>query len=98
MPSVTDPVARDLALNRWAIPECLLVPTAAVDEEAIKTYVGDVVDVLTKGVPSKAFLVKVGDPPPIDERLPIWELQASSVFYAPLQVWVHVGYGSYRRA
>ncbi len=94
----TDPVAKDIALHRWVLPECLHVPTAAVDEAAIATYIGDIVSVVAKGTPNKALLVKVKVPPPIDKRLPIWGLEASAVFHQPMQVWVHIGYGRYRPA
>jgi hypothetical protein len=42
MPSFTDHVAKEIALTRWALPECLHVPIAAVDEAAIRNYIGDI--------------------------------------------------------
>ena len=53
-----DRIARDIALRRAVLPECLHVPTAALDEEAIAAYIGDIVQVLAKGTPNKAFLVR----------------------------------------
>jgi hypothetical protein len=44
---VIDQIARDLALHRHGIPECLHVPIAAVDEAAISTYVGKIRQTLT---------------------------------------------------
>ena len=93
-----DKIARDIALHRFVLPECLHVPIAALDEEAIKTYIGDIVEVLAKGTPNKAFLVQVKEPPPTDDRLPIWKMEEGAIFHRQMQVWVHVGYTRYRHA
>ncbi len=98
MTFLTDWVAREMATTKWALPECLHVPIAAVDESAIASYIGDIVAVLSSGAPRRALLVKAREPVPIDPLLPIWELEGSAVFHRPLQVWVHVGYGRYRHA
>lgn len=63
-----DPIARDIALRRSVLPECLHVPIAAVDGEAIAIYIGDIVRTLARGVPGKAFLVRAKPPAPIDDR------------------------------
>lgn len=60
-----------MALTRWALPECLHVPIAAVHEAAIQTYIGEIERVLTDGFPRNAFVVKIKEPPPVDLRLPI---------------------------
>jgi hypothetical protein len=93
-----DPIAREIALRRSGLPECLHVPIAAVNEHAITTYIGDVVQTLARGTPKKAFLVRAKAPPPIDERLTIWEMEGAAVFHRQMQVWVHVAYTRYRRA
>lgn len=93
-----DNVARQTALTRSALPECLHVPTAAVDESAITTYIGEIEQVLANGSPRKAFLVRAKEPPAIDMRFPIWELSASKILHERQQVWVHIGYTRYRRA
>ena len=98
MPYLTDNAAKDQAIRSWGMPECLHVPTAAVNEEAIIRYIGKVVRVLAKGPANKALLVEVKDPPPIDTRLPIWKLKESSIFHNRMQVWVHVAYTRYRQA
>ena len=98
MPFMIDHVAKKRALRQWVLPECLHVPIAAVDEGAIRSYIGDVEQVLSKGEPNKALLIKAKNPPPIDTRLPIWELKASTVFHRRMQVWVHVAYTRYRPA
>jgi hypothetical protein len=38
MPLLTDNAAREVALTRWALPESLHLPIAAVDENAIAAY------------------------------------------------------------
>ncbi len=93
-----DRIARDIALRRSVLPECLHVPTAALNEDAIATYIGDIVQVLAKGTPDKAFLVRAKAPPPFDDRLPIWEIEGVAVLHRQMQVWVHVGYTRYRNA
>lgn len=93
-----DRIARDIALHRYVLPECLHVPTAAVNEEAITTYIGDIVKILSKRTPNKAFLVQAKEPPPIDDRLPIWEMEGAAIFHRQMQVWVHVRYRRYRPA
>src|SRR4051812_35318916 len=95
---LTDHAAREVALTRSALPECLHIPIAAVDERAITTYVGDIELVLAEGSPHRALLVRVKEPPPIDTRLPIWRLPASAILYERRQVWVHIDFAGYRRA
>lgn len=95
---MVDAVARDIALNRWALPECLHVPVAAVDQDAIAAYVGDIVHGLAKASQPRALLVRVKASPELDPRLPIWSHERSAVFHQPLQVWVHVSYTRYRQA
>ena len=95
---MTDQIARDRALNRFGIPPCLLVPIAAVNEQAITDYVGDVIQVLSGRGSRMAFLVRARPGPAIDARLPIWDHPGSGVFHAPLQVWVHEQYRRYRPA
>src|ERR1041385_5560398 len=90
-----DNAAREVALRRSALPECLHVPTAAVDEAAIANYIGEIEQVLADGSPRRALLVRVKDPPPIDTRFPIWELPASAILHERRQVWVHIGYAGY---
>ena len=74
------------------------MPTAAVDEVAITTYIGEIERVLADGSPRKALLVRAKEPPSIDVRFPIWELPASKILHERQQVWVHIGFSGYRRA
>ena len=93
-----DHAAREVALTRSALPECLHVPIAAVDETAIATYVGEIERVLAEGSPRRALLVRTKEPPPIDTRLPIWLLPTSGILHQRHQVWVHIDFAGYRRA
>jgi hypothetical protein len=71
MPFRLDHAAREIALTRWGLPECLHIPVVAVDEAAITTYIGDIERVLAEGAPRRALLIKTKKPPSIDTRLPI---------------------------
>jgi hypothetical protein len=93
-----DQIAKETALTRWALPEGLHVPIAAVDENAITTYVGEVVERIAGRALPRALLVRVPAPPPRDERLPIWDEPGSVMFFQPLQVWVDIAYTRYHPA
>ena len=64
----TDQTAREIALRQYVLPECLHVPVAALDEEAIKTYIGETVQILSRGRPGRALLVRAKEPPPLDHH------------------------------
>jgi hypothetical protein len=98
MPPLIDAVAKEIAIRKWGVPECLHVPIAAVDENAVENYVGEIVQKLGSRSPSGALVVRAYDPPPIDTRFPIWKLEQSAIFHQPMQLWAHVGYTSYRKA
>jgi hypothetical protein len=93
-----DEIARDVAIGRYGLVECLHVPIAAVDEEAISNYVGMIQRVLNGGSTRRALLVLANAPPARDERLPIWEIEGCHILHQRLQVWVDVTYTRYRRA
>src|SRR5665213_4028 len=93
-----DEIARELAINRYGLAECLHVPIGAVDEGAISTYVGDVLKVLNGGSARRALLVQAKAPPARDPRFPIWDVSGSHILHQPLQVWVDVAYTRYRPA
>jgi hypothetical protein len=95
---MTDSAAREVALRQWALPDCLHVPIAAVDEAAITTYIGEIETVLASDSPRKALLVRTKEPPLIDKQLPIWEIPGSRILHERRQVWVHIGFTRYRRA
>lgn len=98
MALLVDETAKAIALSQWALPECLHAPIAAVDEDAIRNYVGDVERVVSGRGLRKALLVTVPEPAPIDPLLPISEHPNAGIFHARQQVWVHVAYEPYRPA
>ena len=98
MALLIDETAKGIALNRWGLPECLHVPIAAVDEDAIRNYVGDVERVVSGRGLRKAFLVPVPERMEIDPLLPISDHPNAGIFHARQQVWVHVAYKPYRPA
>lgn len=98
MSLLVDAEAKEIAFRKWALPECLHVPVAAVDVEAIRSYIGDVERVLSPGAQPKALLVRTPEAPAIDPLLPICQLPNSFILHARLQVWVHVTYTRYRNA
>jgi len=98
MEYLIDHAAKELALRAYVVPECLHVPIAAVDVAAIRNYIGEIQQELGRGSPPRALVVRMKDPPPIDLRFPVWELEASKIFHQPIQLWVHVDYTRYRQA
>jgi hypothetical protein len=98
MPLLIDEAAKEIALSRWSLPACLHVPVAAVDEEAIRNYVGTIEQVLSPGSPNRAFLVNVPETAGIDPLLPISGHANAGIFHARRQVWVHIAYNRYRHA
>jgi hypothetical protein len=98
MPSDIDEAAREIALRSWTLPQSLHVPIAAVDEEAIRKYIGTVEQVLAGGSPNKALLVTLPETMEIDPLLPIRDHANAGILHARQQVWVHIGYNRYRYA
>ncbi len=98
MPFLIDQVAKEIAFRRWALPECLHVPVAAVDEATIRDYIGDVEQVLAGGSRSMALLVRTAEPPAIDPLLPISDHVNAGILHARRQVWVHIAFSRYRDA
>ncbi|UFW90482.1 hypothetical protein BjapCC829_18875 [Bradyrhizobium barranii] len=96
MPVHVDEVAREIALQRWALPQCLHVPIAAVDEDAIRSYIGTVERVLIGASPNRALLVTLPETVEIDPLLPISDHANAGILHARQQVWVHIGYNRYR--
>ena len=98
MAIIIDPVARDWALNRWVLPECLHVPIAALDESAITDHIGVILERFGRGTTARALLVDVEPQALLDPRLPIWQVEGSEMLHRRLQVWVDVAYSAYRTA
>ena len=97
-PLLVDEAAKEVALRRWALPECLHVPIAAVDESAIRDYIGGVEQILVGRSGRKALLVRIPEPPKIDPALPICNHPNVNVLHARQQIWVHIGLARYRDA
>ncbi len=93
-----DQVAKEIARRKFALPDCLHVPIAAVNVNAIETYIGTIDRELGRGSPSNAYLINSYLSPPIDDRLPIWSNPASAILDERKQVWVQVPYTRYRAA
>jgi len=98
MPLLLDETAREIAFKRWALPECLHVPIAAVDEDAISNYVGNIDRIVSGRGSRTALLVTVPERAKIDPLLPIGDHPNAGIFHARQQVWVHVAYKPYRAA
>jgi hypothetical protein len=98
MTLLIDEAAKEIAFKRWALPECLHVPIAAIDEDAIRNYVGNVERVVSGRGLRKALLVAVPEAAAIDPLLPISDHPKAGIFHARRQVWVHVAYRPYRPA
>jgi hypothetical protein len=82
MPVLIDETVKEIALRRWMLPACLHVPVAAIDESAIRDYIGDVEQVLAGGSPPKPLLVQIPEPPAIDALLPISDHPNAGIFHA----------------
>ena len=93
-----DHVAKEEVLRQFVLPECLHVPVAAINEDAIRLYIGTIERILAYGSPNRALFVKVKSPPFLDPTLPIAKLQSAAILHSPMQVWVHISYNGYRRA
>jgi hypothetical protein len=98
VPLLNDHAAKEITVRCSVLPECLHVPIAAVDQDAIANYIGEIVRILVEGSPAKALLIQAGPPPEIDPRLPIWNEPRSALFHQQMQVWVNAEYRAYRRA
>jgi len=96
MALLIDEAAMEIAIGRWALPECLHVPIAAVDEDAIHNYIGDVEPIGRP--PHRAFLVTVPQHAGVDPLLPISDHPNVGILYARKQVWVHIAFNRYRPA
>jgi hypothetical protein len=98
MPLLVDGAAKEIALRRWVLPECLHVPIATVDEDAIRDYIGNIERVLIGGSPNKALLVTIPKSPKIDPLLPISDYPNAGILHAQQQVWVNIAFNRYRHA
>lgn len=93
-----DEAARRIAAERYGLDESLHVPIAAVSEDAVAAYVGEIVGRPCGNGSGKALLVHAYELPPLDPAFPIWAVPGSEILRRRLQLWVHVAYTRYRRA
>jgi len=93
-----DPHARAMALERFALPECLHLPVAVRREEDIARFIGRTDRVVAAGSPCMAVLVNAVWVHPIDPTLAIWGEPRAAELRSETQLWVHVDYRGYRSA
>ena len=93
-----DAFAKEKAISKSGLLECLHIPIAARDETAIERFIGKISRVLNAGTPNQALLIQSYEKSLPDPRLPIWRLKESAIFHQRLQVWVHVDFKGYREA
>jgi hypothetical protein len=101
--NITDPEAA-----KYGLPPCLRVPIAAVDVEAIETYVGEIAESITGRDKSgtrrvNALLVRPHERSAVkDSGVKLWTCERAAEYEQQLfpdrQVWVHVDFNRYRRA
>lgn len=75
----------------------LRVPVAPRDRAAIEAHVGAILREVPNSSGSPSYLVAATMMAPVDRRLPVWDLEAASIFHAEIQLWVHVDSRKYRR-
>jgi hypothetical protein len=92
-----DPIARDRAIRKAAMPDNLLVPIAAISQEAIQTHIGLDCTPVSRTKLGNAFRV-IAECGPEPSDLVIWKHERASVLNQPIQVWVDVAYSGYRKA
>ena len=96
---MTDPSA-----PTHGLPPCLRVPIAAASVDALRQYVGTVLQTVLgrTGEPNAVCLQAHGMAAPKHPRVKLWQLPDASNYEArlfpPRQVWVHVDYDGYRDA
>jgi hypothetical protein len=93
-----DPYARMMAIERFALPDCLHLPIAARREEDIRRFVGRITRVIASGPPCMALVVEAGWTFPVDPYLAIWGQPGATELRRQIQLWVHVDFRGYRSA
>lgn len=93
-----DPHARMMAIERFALPDCLHLPIAARREEDIRRFVGNISKVVAPGPPCMALIVEGAWNFPVDPHLLIWGHPGATELRRQFQLWVHVDFRGYRSA
>lgn len=92
-----DPIAKERAVCRAAMPEDFLVPVAAVDVASIQRHIGAECIPIPKTRIGNAYLVMT-EGGPEKSALAIWDHKRANVLSQKMQVWVDVSYSGYRKA
>jgi len=82
----------DVHANTYGLPPSLITPIAAKSIDAIKTYVGDILD---SSRSNSAFVVDFS-PLALPDNLKVWNHNRANLINSKKQIWVHVNYYSYR--
>lgn len=82
----------DTHSNTYGLPPSLITPIAAKSIDAIKTYVGDIIDSLPN---NSAFTVDFNPLGSMD-NLAVWNHNRAYLINSRKQIWVHIDYCSYR--
>jgi hypothetical protein len=94
----------DPAAPTFGLPPCLRIPIAAVDRDAITTYIGNIREVIIgRNKLVNAVLVEPYDNSiPKHPKVKLWKeplaAQYEERLYPAKQVWVHVDFAGYRNA
>lgn len=92
-----DQAAKERAVRKAAMPETLLIPIAAVNEDAIKRHIGKNCTQVRSTRIGNAFCVSAEcGPEPSD--LAVWKHGRAFILNQPVQIWVDVAYSGYRKA
>ncbi|MCP4097828.1 MAG: hypothetical protein GY748_16460 [Planctomycetaceae bacterium] len=94
---IVDEAAKVRAIRKAAMPETLLIPIAAVSEDAIKRHIGRKCTQVPRTRLGNAFCV-LSECGPEPSDLAVWKHERASVLNQPTQIWVDVAYSGYRKA
>jgi DNA invertase Pin-like site-specific DNA recombinase len=92
-----DPAGKERALRKAAMPESLLIPIAAVDEDAIRRHVGPTCEAVSGTRPGNALRV-IAECGPEPSGLLVWQHERAEIINKPIQLWVDATYTGYRKA
>lgn len=82
----------DIHANEYGLPHSLITPIAAKSINAIKTYVGNIID---ESLDGSALVVDFRPLEPAND-LEVWNHDRAYLINSSQQIWVHVDYNNYR--
>ena len=94
---IVDEAAKIRAIRKAAMPETLLIPIAAVSEEAIKRHIGRNCTRVRRTRIGNAFRV-LSECGPEPSDLAVWKHERAFILNQPTQIWADVTYSGYRKA